>query len=482
MIEGYIQQKDRKNILLLCDDIRMHSGIATMAREFVLNTAHHFNWFNLGAALNHPDIGKTIDISGDINKRLGIEDSRVKVMPSNGYGDASKVRQLIKEQKPDAIFIFTDPRYWIWLFEIEREIRSKIPIFWLNIWDDYPAPMYNKDYYNSVDLLMAISKQTKNINEIVLGTDAKNKIIEYVPHGIDEKTFYPIRKSEDNDLKNKLEEFKVNLFNGKDIEFVLFFNSRNIQRKHPHDVILSYKFFCDLIGKEKAKKCALVMHTEVSSQHGTDLRAVKEALTDPEYVNIFFSTNKLTPEQMNIMYNVADANILISSNEGWGLSLTEALMAGTMIIPNVTGGMQDQARFEDENGNWIDFTPDFPSNHRGTYKKHGEWAQPVFPSNICLQGSPLTPYIFDDKVQPEDAAEAIKFVYELGKEERDRRGMSGRDWVTSEESNMSSKNMSKKIIESLNKGFENFTPRPQYEVIKVEEESNILITHKLTGY
>ena len=429
MIEGYIQQNDRKNILLLCDDIRMHSGIATMAREFVLNTAHHFNWFNLGAALNHPDIGKTIDISDDINKRLGIEDSRVKVMPSNGYGDASKVRQLIKEQKPDAIFIFTDPRYWIWLFEIEREIRSKIPIFWLNIWDDYPAPMYNKDYYNSVDLLMAISKQTKNINEIVLGTDAKNKIIEYVPHGIDEKTFYPIRKSEDNDLKNKLEEFKVNLFNGKEIEFVLFFNSRNIQRKHPHDVILSYKFFCDLIGKEKAKKCALVMHTEVSSQHGTDLRAVKEALTDPEYVNIFFSTNKLTPEQMNIMYNVADANILISSNEGWGLSLTEALMAGTMIIPNVTGGMQDQARFEDENGNWIDFTPDFPSNHRGTYKKHGEWAQPVFPSNICLQGSPLTPYIFDDKVQPEDAAEAIRFVYELGKEERDRRGMSGRDWV-----------------------------------------------------
>jgi len=60
--------------------------------------------------------------------------------------------------------------------------------------------------------------------------------------------------------------------------------------------------------------------------------------------------------------------------------------------------------------------------------------------------------------------------------------MSGRDWVTSEESNMSSKNMSKKIMESMNKGFENFTPRPQYEVIKVEEESNKLITHKLTGY
>ena len=283
-------------------------------------------------------------------------------------------------------------------------------------------------------------------------------------------------------MKEKLQEFKIKLFNGKDIEFVVFFNSRNIQRKHPHDIIFAYKMFCDSIGKEKAKKCALVMHTEVSSQHGTDLRAVKDALTDPEYVNIFFSTNKLTPEQMNILYNVADANILISSNEGWGLSLTEAMMAGTMIIPNVTGGMQDQARFEDENGDWINFTPDFPSNHRGTYKKHGEWAKPVFPSNICLQGSPLTPYIFDDKVQPEDAAEAIKFVYDLGKEERDRRGLSGRDWVLSEESNMSSKNMSKKIMQAMEKGFDNFSPRPQYEVIHVEDEPSKYITHKLTGY
>ena len=43
----------------------------------------------------------------------------------------------------------------------------------------------------------------------------------------------------------------------------------------------------------------------------------------------------------------------MSSNEGWGLSLTEAMITGTMIIPNVTGGMQDQCRFENEKGEWI---------------------------------------------------------------------------------------------------------------------------------
>ena len=38
----YVKKEDRKKILLLCDDIRMHSGVATMAREIVVGTAHHF--------------------------------------------------------------------------------------------------------------------------------------------------------------------------------------------------------------------------------------------------------------------------------------------------------------------------------------------------------------------------------------------------------------------------------------------------------
>ena len=206
MIEGYIPKDDRKKVLLLCDDIRMHSGIATMAREFVVNLSHKYKWFQLGAALKHPDAGKTFDISQDVGKRIGIDDADIKVMPWNGYGDANVIRNLLKKEEPDAIFIFTDPRYWIWLFEIEREIRSKIPIFWLNIWDDYPAPMYNRPYYESVDLLMGISKQTVNINKLVLEEKAKDKVIEYVPHGIDTKDFFPIR--EGDELYPKLLEFK----------------------------------------------------------------------------------------------------------------------------------------------------------------------------------------------------------------------------------------------------------------------------------
>jgi len=472
---SYVKKEDRKKILLLCDDIRMHSGIATMAREIVVGTSHHFNWVNLGAAINHPEAGKGFDISQDVNSYAGIDDSDVKVLPSNGYGDAMQIRSLIHTERPDAIMIFTDPRYWIWLFEIEREIRNQIPLFYLNIWDDYPAPLYNKSYYESCDLLMAISKQTKNINEIVLGEAAKGKIIKYVPHGINDKHFFPIREGHEN--FGLLQEFKKNMFEGKEYDFVVIFNSRNIRRKSPGDVILSYKLFCDMIGEERSKKCALVMHTQAVDENGTDLYAVREALCD-DHVNVYFSQNKLDTPQMNLLYNVADVGLLITSNEGWGLSLTETMMSGRMIIANVTGGMQDQMRFEHD-GKWIDFTPNFPSNHRGTVRDCGDWAVPVFPSNISLVGSVPTPYIFDDRCAPEDVAKAICDVYDMPKEERDAKGLLAREWVTSDESGMSARQMCENVINAMNESFEKFTPRPRFELHKVTDRPKKRITHKL---
>lgn len=478
MKEGYIPKAERKSILLLCDDIRMHSGVATMAREMTIGTAHRYNWFNVGAAIKHPDVGKIIDISADVNKFALIEDADVKVMPNSGYGDPGLVRKLLKDFKFDAIFIFTDPRYWEWLFQIEREIRTKLPIIYLNIWDEYPSPFYNKQYYRSVDTLLAISKQTKNINKLVLGEEAKEKVLKYVPHGINQDQFFPI--SQDHMMHDALKDFKDKVIPVKDLEFLVFFNSRNIHRKHAGDTILAYRYFCDMIGEEKAKKTALIMHTEAISEHGTDLRAVKEALGSN--LNIFFSQEKIDTPQMNLLYNCADVTMLLSSNEGWGLSLTESMMTGTMIIANVTGGMQDQMRFTDENGKWIDFDSEFPSNHRGTYKEHGEWAVPVFPSNISLAGSPKTPYIFDDRCSPEDAAEALLKVYNMTPEERTANGAKGRDWLLSEEARMSANGMCKNIIEGIDETFKNFVPRSRFDIIKIKDYKTDKVLHKLTGY
>jgi glycosyltransferase involved in cell wall biosynthesis len=440
---GYLPPDKRKKILLICDDIRVHSGIATVAREIVIHTAHHFNWVNIAGAVQHPDKGKRLDLSEDTNKNSGIADSSVVLYPVDGYGDSMILRQLLEIEKPDAIMLITDPRYFVWLFAIENEIRKTTPIVYLNIWDDYPAPIYNKPYYEACDLLMGISKQTVNINKIVLGDKAKNKLIKYVPHGLNSDIFKPITK-EDADYNNMI-EFKKRIFNKQNPEFVVFFNSRNIRRKQIPDAMMAFRLFLDKLPKEQAKKCTMLLHTERASEHGTD----------------------------------SDVQILLTSNEGWGLSLTEAILCGLPIIANVTGGMQDQMRFEFEDGTWIDFDENFPSNHRGTIKKHGEWAFPVYPTSRSIVGSVPTPYIFDDRCEPEDATEQIMSVYNLTPEERKSKGLKGREWALSDEAGFTSEYQAKRVMENIDELFNTWTPRDKFEFINTNEYPKRVLKHKL---
>ena len=470
----YLPRDERKKIMLICDDIRVHSGVATIARELVLNTAQHFNWVNIAGAIKHPEQGKRFDLSADTNANTGLTDSYVFLYPTDGYGNPDLIRHMIALEKPDAIMLITDPRYFEWLFQIENEIRKHIPIIYLNIWDDYPAPLYNKAFYESCDALLAISKQTKLINELVLGEKANKKVIEYVPHGLNHEHYYPIEK--ENELK-ELEQFKSNLFGGKEKDFVVFFNSRNIRRKQIPDTMLAFRIFLDTLPKEKAEKCAMVMHTEIVSDHGTDLEAVRKILF-PNYPEaIYFSTNKLESKQLNQLYNIADAQILLTSNEGWGLSLTEAILAGTVIIANVTGGMQDQMKFEDEYGNWYTPTPKLPSNHTGRLKNHGSWAFPVYPTNRSIQGSPKTPYIWDDRCTAEDAAARISEVYTLDKELRDDLGRTGRYWAVNE-AGFTGEAMGEKAISAIDQLFDTWTPREKYELINVNEVKEDTIDHE----
>jgi len=474
MKEGYIKKEDRKKILLLTDDIRVHSGVAQIGREMVINTSHRYNWVQLAGAVKHPDKGKRMDVSEDTNNKAGIKDSSVILYPTDGYGNPDLLRQIIQLEKPDAIFLITDPRYFVWIFQMENEIRRNIPIAYLNIWDDYPAPMYNKEFYESCDALFGISKQTVNINQIVLGKKANDKIIRYVPHGLDNKNFRPMDSS-----NPELKEFRKYLSRGKNYDFVLLFNSRNIRRKSIPDTILAWKLFIDQLPKEKADKCLLILHTEPVSDHGTDLPAVIEYFFPDNDSNIVISNDKLSTERMNLLYNSADGVILLSSAEGWGLSLTEALLTGTPIIANVTGGMQDQMRFVDNNGEWFTPSSEVPSNHRGTYKEHGEWALPVFPTSRSIVGSPATPYIFDDRCEAEDAAKRIFELYSMSSEERKKRGQAGLEWATSDEAGFTSEQMSYRIIEGMDKLFKTWKPREKFEFIKDTDYEKRSLKHKL---
>jgi len=189
----------------------MHSGVACVTKDIVLGSIHHYDWAQIGGAINHPEAGKIVDMSEAVRNELKIPDAYLKIYPVSGYGNGDILNQVLEFEKPDAILHYTDPRFWIWFYQMEHEVRTKIPIFYNNIWDDLPDPMWNELYYRSCDLILAISKQTYGINKRML-PDYKDWQIKYIPHGINPKRFFPIHKQNnkfrDFEHKFKLDKYK----------------------------------------------------------------------------------------------------------------------------------------------------------------------------------------------------------------------------------------------------------------------------------
>jgi glycosyltransferase involved in cell wall biosynthesis len=203
------------------------------------------------------------------------------------------------------------------------------------------------------------------------------------------------------------------------------------------------------------------MHTAAVDENGTDLPAVIEALCP---YDVKFTGLKLEQDKLNEVYNVVDCTINIANNEGFGLTTAESLMSGTPIIANVTGGLQDQMGFNFTEDDYITIG----SLHDREKSKHlvqeGEWVEPVWSSAINLNGSVATPYIFDDRVNDYEVADAIMKMYQFGKKKRKQKGLKGREFMIN---NLSNKIMCKKMIEGIETTLKNWKPKKRFDLYKI---------------
>lgn len=477
--------KSKPTILLLSDDIRDFSGVATQSKEIIFNTVSAFNWVQLAQRPKHQEHGKRLDVSKSVQDETGVSDASVVLYPHDGYGNEASLMHIVDKEKPDAIIHFTDPRFWGWLYDIEYKIRQRIPIIYYNIWDNLPDPKWNKPFYLSCDLLMSISKQTYGINHRIVASskdhvvsdisdknvraekDKRNVYLSYVPHGINQNTFYPILKNtEDYKIMKKM---YFELFGTTQYDFILFWSNRNIKRKRPSDVILAYKEFVKKVHKQQdKKKVMLLLHTDALDSYGTNLYEVVKQLA-PD-VNIKFTPRKYSQRELNCLYNIVDCTLNISSAEGFGLTTAESLMCGTPTIVNVTGGLQDQCGFTHKGKyltekDYIKLKTLSGTANTNIEVEHGKWSIPVFSTLHTNVGSLPTPYIWEDYVNISDVANAIYVMYGLHPNTRNSMGMSGRTYMI--ENGFSATDLGKSIIEGVKHTIKTFQPKERVFLIEV---------------
>jgi glycosyltransferase involved in cell wall biosynthesis len=381
-------ERKKYKVLMLADHALSTSGVGTQSRHLINGLLKKGGWSfrQFGAAIKH-DNYNTIVVNEDFI-----------IKPVDGFGNPDMLRVTLATEKPDVLLLFTDPRFFIWAWEMEDEIHQICPIAYWHVWDNRPTPRFNDSLYESTDLINCHSHLTYEM--------VKENFPEktnFVPHALPEDLYFPLGDVAKKSYRRQL------LGNEKADYFIAFWMNRNAKRKRPNDVLLSWQKFMQQLEKQGKKDALLIMHTDPRDNEGPNLQQTAEMLGIQE--SVLFSNQRVDFEKINIMHNIADVTLNISFAEGFGLGTLESMQCGTPIIAAKTGGLTRQVvdhRDGSENGVALPITA------------------------RSLVGSQQVPFIYEDYASVDDAAAALVKMYLLNPEERKNLSEKVRSYVMSE--------------------------------------------------
>jgi glycosyltransferase involved in cell wall biosynthesis len=415
---------EKIKVFVIADHPFSPSGVGIQTRNMVENLLEtgRYSFRCFGGALKHENYNpQKYDKYGD----------DLVVYPVKGYGSQEAVRSILRTERPDILWFMTDPRFFPWLWEIEDEVRSLIPMVYYHVWDNYPYPNFNSKWYNSTDVIACISKLTHDIVKNV-APDVESF---YLPHAVNSEIFKPLEEEEV--LKLRSEHLKID-----DDKFIVFWNNRNARRKQPGTLIYWFNDFLEKVGKDKA---TLVMHTDPNDPNGPNLASIIEnlGLTNGE---VKFSTQKVGFEHLAAMYNMTDVTVNISDAEGFGLATLESLSCGTPIIVNMTGGLQEQVTDGEE---WFGIG--------------------IEPNSKAVIGSQEIPYIYEDRIGKDDFVNALLKIYELSRSQRRELGLKGREHVVNNYNFKTYHEEWDKILQNVHEKYGSWETRKHYKTWEFTE-------------
>ena len=408
-------------VLVLSDHALSTSGVGTQTRHLIEGLLKKGCWSfrQFGAALKHQDY-RTVVVNNDFI-----------IKPIDGFGDPDTLRVALATEKPDLLFIFTDPRFFTWLFDMEDEIHQICPIAWWHVWDNYPYPDFNDSFYEATDLLNCHSHMTYTMLKEIYPQKTN-----FIPHSLPENLFYQMSS-------DKIRQHKINLLGEERVDnFVGIWVNRNAKRKRPSDLLEAWSIFLNKIEQKHGhRKATLIMHTEPTDNEGPNLFKVTELLGIQD--TVFFSRDRIEFEKMNVLYNITDFCINTSYAEGFGLATLESMMTGTPIIAPKTGGLTRQVvDHRDETHNGVALDIDFKT----------------------LVGSQTVPFIYEDYVHNSSFADAMMKIYELNNDQRKKLSRKVKSYANTE---FGHQNTIDKWHETMIEAIKNFSKRKHWQIEEI---------------
>lgn len=369
----------RTKVLFVTDDIRQKTGVGIQAYMLMkgLMKSGEYEIVSIAGGII-PQDPKPVMFEG------------IKLYPtSDGYGNPSLLKGIIQREKPEITVMFSDPRFFIYAFVMDNELRESTKLVFYHTWDNGPFPAFNKVWYSACDRVVMLSRFSY---ELLRDGGVP---VDFAPHGGDPSEFYPLEPDEVQEARKVM--FSKLAYSP---DFVVFYNNRNTHRKRTADVVVAFRRFW-----KTHPKSLLLMNTAAIDREGFDLGMIMKQV-EVNDAPVIINGAKVTASDLNKFYNIADVTMNVAYNEGFGLSCMESLLAGTPNIAVATGGLTEQMTCDDGAVNGI-------------------LLQPTAKTLFGVVGNP---YIYQDWTGIDAVEDALNQAYEMKKTgELQRRGLQGRE-------------------------------------------------------
>jgi glycosyltransferase involved in cell wall biosynthesis len=177
------------------------------------------------------------------------------------------------------------------------------------------------------DINVAYTEHGARMTRLSMPEVAQN--LKEIPHGVDSSIFKPISKE-------KALKYRKEALGADEDTFVIANVNRNTTRKQIPYSLLAFKEF-----RKTVPNSVYYIHAAFHDQGGDLLLAARdlgfELSKDVIFPVNYGPGNGVSDYDLNCLYNSADMFLSTHLGEGWGLTISEAMAAGTpVIVPNNT--------------------------------------------------------------------------------------------------------------------------------------------------
>lgn len=328
------------SVLLIGDDLRGKSGNARQAALLAdgLVRTGRFTVAQAGTATGVREFGPWLHPEhGGLLRVFGV---------SEPLDDLESLQAVEAAVRPDVEVLVGD---W-WLHRVHWDRTDARPrLVWWHVLEAGPDPYYLAPCYARCAAVACVSNKTE--------FHATGVCKAHIPHWLPRGTFYPVAPGFREDLRRGL----PGVPDGKPF-FVVGANARNLERKRLPDLISAWdkmNWRLEYMGlKHQAERTVLWIHTNLVEPAGRHLPAVVAQLTTAEnHGRVLLDGTDWNDDDLNQFYNSLDCFVNISSREGFGIPVLEAMAAGVPTLLSCVGGLNDLGKENYEIRERADYDP-----------------------------------------------------------------------------------------------------------------------------